>query len=151
MKRHSVRLLVAPVDWRHSYFAAGCSHAQYQRELSHVLGMQAVSASRFYKTLELMHPHVKSMVDEQCKLAKREMKQKPLSELGIFQNAVMTADGAWLTRCHHSQNLPIRLEITWLVHCSTMSISVREVVTISVKVCCTRAHPNSQRDMQNNS
>ena len=45
-----------------------------------------------------------SMVDEHCELAKQSMKEKPAARLGSFQNAVTTADGAWLTRGHHSQN-----------------------------------------------
>ena len=44
------------------------------------------------------------LIDEQCELAKQKMKEKPAAELGSFQNAVTTADGAWLTRGHHSQN-----------------------------------------------
>ena len=48
----------------------------------------------FKTTLELMYPHVKSMVDDQCELAKQSMKEKPLAELGSFQNAAMTVDGA---------------------------------------------------------
>ena len=50
-----------------------------------------------------MYPHVQNMVDEQCELPKQKMKEKPAAELGSFQNAVMIADGAWLTRGHHSQ------------------------------------------------
>ena len=37
-------------------------------------------------------------------LAKQKMKEKPVAELCSFQNAVTTADGARLTRGHHSQN-----------------------------------------------
>ena len=74
------------------------------KELAHTLGMPAVSARQFYTTLELMYPHVQNMVDEQCPLAKQKMKEKPSAELGCFQNPVTTADGAWLTRVHHSQN-----------------------------------------------
>ena len=87
-----------------AFIAAGCSYAQYKKVLAHTLGMPAVSARQFYTTLELMHPHVQNMVDEQCELAKQKMKEKPAAELGSFQNAVTTADGAWLTRGHHSQN-----------------------------------------------
>ena len=48
-----------------------------------------------------MYPHVQNMVDG---LAKQKMKEKPVAELCSFQNAVTTADGARLTRGHHSQN-----------------------------------------------
>ena len=88
-----------------AFIAAGCSYAQYEKVLVHAVGMPAaVSARQFYTTLELMYPHVQNMVDEQCELAKQKMKEKPAAELGSFQNAVTTADGAWLTRGHHSQN-----------------------------------------------
>ena len=59
-----------------------------------------------------MYPHVQNMVDEQCELPKQKMKEKPAAELGSFQNAVTTADGAWLTRVITVKILPIRLEIT---------------------------------------
>ena len=87
-----------------AFIAAGCSYAQYEKVLVHAVGMPAVSARQFYTTLELMYPHVQNMVDEHCELAKQKMKEKPAAELGSFQNAVTTADGAWLTRGHHSQN-----------------------------------------------
>ena len=62
--------------------------------LAHTLGMPAVSARQFYTTSELMYPHVQDMVDGQCELAKQKMKEKPAAELGSFQNAVTTANGA---------------------------------------------------------
>ena len=74
------------------------------KELAHTLGMPVVSARQFYTTSELMYPHVQDMVDGQCELAKQKMKEKPAAELDSLQNAVTTADGAWLTRGHHSQN-----------------------------------------------
>ena len=43
------------------------------------------------------------MVDEHCELAKQSMKEKPAAKLGSFQNAVTTADGAWLTRGRSSE------------------------------------------------
>ena len=66
--------------------------------------MLTVNAHQFYTTLGLMYPHVQNMVDEQCELAKQKMKEKAAAKLGSFQNAVTTANGAWLTRNHHSQN-----------------------------------------------
>ncbi len=75
--------------------------------------MYAVSQQQFYSTLKCMYPHVKSMVDEQCELAKEAMKEamkaKPNSELSSFQNAVTIADGAWMTRGHHSQNFTFQI------------------------------------------
>ena len=57
----------------------------------------------------VLWPSLKSMVDEQCELAKQKMKEKPAAEFGSFQNAVTTADGAWLTRGHHSQNFTYKV------------------------------------------
>jgi hypothetical protein len=92
-----------------AFIAAGCTHAQYQKVLAHAFGMYAVSQQQFYSTLKCMYPHVNSMVDEQYKLAKEAMKAKPNSELGSFQNAVTIADGAWMTRGHHSQNFTFQI------------------------------------------
>ena len=76
-----------------AFIVAACSYAQYEKVLAHTLGMPVVSARQFYTTLELMYPHVKSMVDEQCELAKQKRKEKPAAEIGSFQNAVTTAYG----------------------------------------------------------
>ena len=54
------------------FIAARCSYAQYEKILVHTLGMPVVSTCQFYTTLELMHPHVQNMVDEQCELANKK-------------------------------------------------------------------------------
>ena len=66
--------------------------------------MHAVSYTHFCDTLTLMYPVANAMLDEQCEIAKKEMKSKAATELGSFQNTVTNADGAWMTRGHHSQN-----------------------------------------------
>ena len=40
--------------------------------------------------------------DGQCEVAKQEMKKAPPDEIGSWQRAVTVADGAWMTRGHHS-------------------------------------------------
>ena len=92
-----------------AFVAAGCRYSQYKKVLAHSLGMYAVRPERFYETLKCMYPHVKSMVDEQCELAKEQMKLKPVAELGSFKNAVTIADGAWMTRGFHSQNFTFQI------------------------------------------
>ena len=87
-----------------AFIAAGSNYAQYQKVLGHALGMFAVSPWQFYETLKCMYPHVKSMLDTQCELAKKAMKLKPASEHDSFQNAITIADGAWMTRGYHSQS-----------------------------------------------
>ena len=79
--------------------------------------MQAASFDRFYKTLEMIYPVVKQMLDDQCERAKDELKSKPDDEIGSFKKAVTSADGVWMTRGHHSQNFsgttsPMRYCIT---------------------------------------
>ena len=49
----------------------------------------------------LLEEPVKALLSEQCEDAKNEMKAAPVVA-GI--KAVTVADGAWLTRGHHSQN-----------------------------------------------
>ena len=91
------------------FIVAGCSYAQYSKVLAHALGMRAVSFLQFYKTLKILHPIVEDMLDEQCERAKAEMKSKPDDELGSFKRAVTNADGAWMTRGHHSQNFAFHM------------------------------------------
>ena len=71
--------------------------------------MHAVSFLQFYKTLKILHPIVEDMLDEQCERAKAEMKSIPDDELGSFKRAVTNADGAWMTRGHHSQNFTFHM------------------------------------------
>ncbi len=78
------------------------AHATYQKLVKNTFGMYAVSDSWLHKTLEKMYPHIKSTLDEQCDLAKQQVKAKPAIEVGSF---VTTADdGAWLIRGHHFHN-----------------------------------------------
>ena len=51
-----------------------------------------------------MYPIVKQMVDEMCAEGREAMKKKSPSEYGSWEKAVTVADGAWMTRGHHSQN-----------------------------------------------
>ena len=49
------------------------------------------------------------MLDDQYAKAKAEMKSKPDDELGSFKRAITNADGAWMTRGHHSQNFTFHM------------------------------------------
>ena len=51
-----------------------------------------------------MFPVVQEMVDRMCEEAKTEMKTMNQDELGSWSRAVTSADGAWMTRGHHSKN-----------------------------------------------
>ena len=63
---------------------------------------------KFYWTQALtylrMFPVVQEMVDRMCEEAKTEMKTMNQDELGSWSRAVTSADGAWMTRGHHSKN-----------------------------------------------
>ena len=77
---------------------AGSTHTTYCKTLQNALGMKA---NVFYGK---MYPVVKSMVDDLCEVAKREMKGKSDGDLGSWNRAVTTADGTWQTRGWHSEN-----------------------------------------------
>ena len=66
--------------------------------------MHPVSDYKFYETIQLMEGPTTELLDEQYRIAKEEMKQAPSSEIGSWDRAVTVADGAWMTRGHHSQN-----------------------------------------------
>ena len=51
-----------------------------------------------------MYPVMKEMVDEMCTETREAMKKKKPEELGSWERAVTVADGAWMTRGHHSKN-----------------------------------------------
>ena len=116
-----------------AFTAGGWSYKQYKKVLANAFGVHAVSFAQFYKTVLMMYPIVKQMLDDQCTLAKANMKTKPENELGSFNNALATADGAWMTRGYRSQNFTYQGTRLSQVHCSTTSISVREVKTICAK------------------
>ena len=51
-----------------------------------------------------MFPIVQDMVDRMCEEAKTEIKTMNQYEIGSWSRAVTSADGAWMTRGHHSKN-----------------------------------------------
>ena len=87
-----------------AFILAGCTHATYYKTLRRALGIKAVNERVFMRTIELMYPVVKAMLDEVCEVAKQEMKEKGEEELGSWKHAVTTADGMWQTRGWHSKN-----------------------------------------------
>ena len=87
-----------------AFICAGASYAQYKRVLRHFFGMQCVSSNTFYRTIEKMHGHVKSILDDICLEARQQMKDMDQGELGSWSRAVTCADAVWLTRGHYSRN-----------------------------------------------
>ena len=69
-----------------------------------ILMSLAHSWTAFQSTIERMFPIVKEMVDRMCEEAKTDMKTMNQDELGSWSRAVTSADGAWMTRGHHSKN-----------------------------------------------
>ena len=59
-----------------AFILAGCTHATYYKTLRHALGIKTVGERVFMRTIELMYPVVKVMLDEVCDIAKQEMKEK---------------------------------------------------------------------------
>ena len=87
-----------------AFIISGCIYATYTKVLRHSLGIHSTYHYDFNETIRLMHPVVKEMVDEMCTEARETMKKKNPSEYGSWEKAVTLADGAWMTRGHHSQN-----------------------------------------------
>ena len=87
-----------------AFVCAGSTYAHYTKVLEKALGMCTVDDNEFYKTLELMYPYCKAILDGMCQEAKEEMKAMDPSELGSWERAVTSGDAAWLTRGYHSQN-----------------------------------------------
>ena len=87
-----------------AFITAGCTHATYAKALK-VMGIDAVDASTFMSTIKKLHPIVEKMVEELCEKEKMRMKAMDQKELGSWERAVTSADGAWMTRGFHSTNM----------------------------------------------
>ena len=87
-----------------AFIISGCTFTTYTKVLRYLLGIQSTYDDRFQETIRIMHPVVKEMVDEMCTEAREAMKQMEPEELGSWERAVTVADGAWMTRGHHSKN-----------------------------------------------
>ena len=84
-----------------AFICSGANYAQYETVLGS-MGMHPVPDYKFYETIKLMEGPTTELLDEQR--AKEEMKNAPSSNIGSWDRAVTVADGAWMTRGHHSQN-----------------------------------------------
>ena len=74
-----------------------CTHSQYERVLKEELGMFAVGGAAFFDTIKNMYPHVKTLLDEVCRLGRQQMQALADTELGSFKCIVTVADCTWLT------------------------------------------------------
>ena len=86
-----------------AFICSGANYAQYETVLGS-MGMHPVRDYKFYETIELLESHTTKLLDKQCELAKEKMKAIPSDKIGSWDRAVTVADGAWMTRGHHSQN-----------------------------------------------
>ena len=100
-----------------AFITAGCTDATYTKVLV-ILGMNPVSKKAFLKTLEEIHPIVENMVNEMCEREKKRIKALNPKDLGLWCQAVSSADGILQTRGHHRR---LALEITPVGHCCTTS------------------------------
>lgn len=98
--RHSVVTL----SLRLAALLAGLGFAGYHKLFGRYLGMSTLSSRSFYHVIEIVYPHVQSILDEICEEAKEEMKETPSSELGSWERAITTSDGCWHIRGFFSQN-----------------------------------------------
>ena len=87
-----------------AFIVAGCTHTTYYKTLKHALGIDAVQWTTFQSAIKRMFPIVQDMVDRMCEEAKTEMKTMNQDELGSWNSAVTSADGAWMTHGYHSKN-----------------------------------------------
>ena len=87
-----------------AFLIAGCTHITYFKVLKHALGINAVDGFDFQKTLRILYPVVKLMVDRMCEAAKDDMRGMDQKQLGSWSRAVTSADGTWMTRGFHSRN-----------------------------------------------
>ena len=87
-----------------AFICAGMSYSQYMKVFRHILGMQCVSSSVFYATLQEIYPYVKNVLDTICLEARQQMKEMDQSTVGSWSRAVTCADAVWLTRGGFSRN-----------------------------------------------
>ena len=104
MKQHTLSLSLQV-----ACIAAGLSYAQYEQVFGSGLGVKCVTSKTFFRTVKQLFSPTNGLLQQQCNLAKAEMKSKDPDELGSWQRAVTVADGAWLTRGHFSQNFTLHV------------------------------------------
>ena len=63
----------------------------------------------FYQTVKQLFSLTSELLQQQCSLAKEEMKTKDAEELGSWSQAVTASDGAWLTRVTFTQNFTYQI------------------------------------------
>ena len=85
------------------FLVYGQGYPLYYKILKLGLGMDALAKPNFYKIIEIAYPHVKTVLDNMCEIAKNKMKAKDSGVLGSWERAVTTSDGCWLIRGFHSQ------------------------------------------------
>ena len=72
---------------------AGCTHATYCKSLRYALGIDTVCAGTFMSTIVKMYPVVKQLLDENCGVAKADMKAMDQTQLGSWSRGVTMAFG----------------------------------------------------------
>ena len=82
-----------------AFIASGGTYATYKRALKFGLGMKIASSVTFLDMLALLHPVLKSMVDEVCQEGRDHKKSIDPSVLGSWEAMV----AAWMTRDYHSK------------------------------------------------
>ena len=99
---------VLSVSLQIAFICSGANYAQYEKVLGS-LGMHPVSDQMFYEIIQVLYAPVKTLLDSQCELGKREMQSAPTDQIGSWNRAVTVGDGVWQTRGHHSQNFTFHI------------------------------------------
>ena len=86
-----------------AFVVSGLTFANYEHCLSIGRGMDTLNKNIFYDTIKLIYPVVKAIRDEQCELAKTQMKAIPDATIGSRSRVVTSSDGVWMTRGYFSQ------------------------------------------------
>ena len=87
------------------------NYAHYNKEPGNALGMCTVDEKDCYRTLELMYPYCRAILDCMCEEPKEEMNAMDPRELGSWEHAVSSGNAAWLNRGYHSQNCTFHVPI----------------------------------------
>ena len=87
MKQHTLSLSLQV-----ACIAAGLSYAQYKRMFGGGLGVKCVTSKTFLRTAKQLFSPTNGLLQQQCSLAKAEIKSKDSKELGRWQPAVNVVD-----------------------------------------------------------
>ena len=96
LKNESLNTTEVGASIQVAFIISGCLYATYCKVLKLSLGLDTVSFSTFYSTIERMYPVVKQMVDEMYEEAKEEMMNTLLARGSRQYECRRSMDDTWL-------------------------------------------------------